>query len=946
MLSSSEENAGKRNAPMHDLLVSTTTSKPPRHCPPTDFLRIDSESLTRKRKVEQCEGDEKDARDICFESAELKKSKFPDQNCPEYLENEDLVKTSVMLEQGDMEGDRDTVHLESKSFNLSSPEKVGVDYDTAFNDTVTGTSTTTAAITRMDTTPDSGTTNRVTHTNTTTETHSCTVTQISARNNGEVKVTNVSAVGDEACIDGTNKTTTKNIVDCTIPSICIPRINASVKEELVRSVIGEARFGKIESIEFHLVDKYVQTVLVHFSAWNEVDGEARECRRRLLAGEQVRVLCDTVKGWSWLISAATPLNTAASSPFHSSALPETTTSSAAITPHLSLPSPSQTSSQPPAVTNLPPASPVPFHFVSSKSSTSLQALPLTKMTNDQPVAIVSDIDANISSLPSTEVISCPPVIPIESSNEPLLQDFHRGEEVVVMIDRLPEAKDCSKQLLINMFQSFRGFKSLRYVKTRCKCFLVMKCANDAHALVNHLKSPGIRLAKSSAPLVGKITEDRVANSQAKAKRRKGLDKIIQSLKGIDNNSNPRELENLLLCLLCLEDEELESNKTIIYNLLYPYKFKTTKRIVLENIETMLDRLCPQSFSATVQIEGLDKSPSCSSKNIEEMFRSFKGFVTIRHVAGKGHCFVKMDTLENANVLLAHLESPGIRMNKQSPPLKGSLFDGCDGNEHAPPVVTPTIPVVSSESSSLSTETTSLASTTAVTAAPSNSFIESLINRVEAAGNDLDEVEIVLDIFLNLDFTDFKQQKKIIHDLIYPYKFASAGKTFLRKVKCLLGLLTREDNYASILIKGFEKHYPEIIIEEMFRPFKGFLSTRYLKKRGHCYVQMDTAENANVLLAHLLSPGIRMSQKAPPLTGTLRVRCDGKFTDPKVVKTDGLEECRENECGVARKSCVAAAAQGHAETSRLQLVRDPNFIANKEWMALALNDFLKFSTVFD
>ena len=96
------------------------------------------------------------------------------------------------------------------------------------------------------------------------------------------------------------------------PSICIPRVFANITEARVRAIIRELDLGAIERIDMverenQRGEKY-QRVFIHFQEWyntmesGEPNESAIEVRRRLVAGEEVKVVYDDP--WFWKLSAS------------------------------------------------------------------------------------------------------------------------------------------------------------------------------------------------------------------------------------------------------------------------------------------------------------------------------------------------------------------------------------------------------------------------------------------------------------------------------------------------------------------------------------------------------------------------------------------------------------------------------------------------------------------
>jgi len=90
-----------------------------------------------------------------------------------------------------------------------------------------------------------------------------------------------------------------------IPSLCIPRVFTNITEEMIRKIFEDLDLGIIERID--IITKYSQNgekynrVFIHFRKWFIQDGNANSARRRLLSGNEIKVIYD--EPWFWKVSA-------------------------------------------------------------------------------------------------------------------------------------------------------------------------------------------------------------------------------------------------------------------------------------------------------------------------------------------------------------------------------------------------------------------------------------------------------------------------------------------------------------------------------------------------------------------------------------------------------------------------------------------------------------------
>jgi hypothetical protein len=216
-----------------------------------------------------------------------------------------------------------------------------------------------------------------------------------------------------------------------------------------------------------------------------------------------------------------------------------------------------------------------------------------------------------------------------------------------------------------------------------------------------------------------------------------------------------------------------------------------------------------------------------------------------------------------------------------------------------------------------------------------SHVEDLIYKLKEFKSNRD-LEEVVDAIMFCDVKILKTFNAVIFSLLGPLTFTSADKKLKRKVKLLLKIVSNDDDLTSVFIEGIDKNCQKEIVEEMFCSFRGFVKLRYKQKKRHCYVRMDSVEHAHELVAHLESPGIRMSKKSRLLSGSISLRKvrgnDDKMSTVPPVEVD--EQQIVSSIGSKRQRPAATESNNIAQQE------------NGTWMKLALNDFLKYSTVLD
>jgi hypothetical protein len=90
------------------------------------------------------------------------------------------------------------------------------------------------------------------------------------------------------------------------PSLCIPRVFSNITEERVWEVLDELELGEIDRID--MVEKEArdgdlyQRVFIHFKSWNGPQTQGGMVRKRVLDGEQVKIVYDDP--WFWKVSAS------------------------------------------------------------------------------------------------------------------------------------------------------------------------------------------------------------------------------------------------------------------------------------------------------------------------------------------------------------------------------------------------------------------------------------------------------------------------------------------------------------------------------------------------------------------------------------------------------------------------------------------------------------------
>ena len=683
--------------------------------------------------------------------------------------------------------------------------------------------------------------------------------------------------------------------------------------------------------------------------------------------------------------------------------------------------------------------------------------------------------------------------------------------------------DCSQELLEALFQSFRGFVKLSYFPLKCSCLVHMDSLDDANKLLQHLKSPGIRLTRTSSPLTGEIVDSRLIDNTSTVER------LIKHF--THANSNTKRVK-VMDAIHYQSTTALQPYKTAIYDVMWPYASRG-KNYMERRIRSLFLRLSiANDVVATVLVEGLKER--YDAKVIEELFQSFRGFEGLLYQPECGVCFVKMDSIDDANFLLAHLRHPGIRMDRNLPPLVGKMWVphdqsandptesigsnssrsvmGYRGSENVADVsetnfnsnverretihnncqirLTESGPASSFAESTCrepnrahppeynvrkcsETEPASDEVKIIIEALPSpDDFSEALLvelfrsfrgfvrllsvdgnkrlceivmrSREEADAlllhmsspgirlrrddpplvgriydvnihvkdsiNELrdahchDSLEKVLEKLLRLDqntLKGFQRHKRAIREIINTHKKNFSFGKNLRKMAIVLLRRLKRDNTFMVEIKGFSKKYRAEVITEMFRTFRGYIELQYSKKEGKCIVSFDSEKNANDLLSHLRTPGIRMSQNSPPLTGKLIdvesyftqevegekghanptnispddkltkevVACssarnpeDGSDTALSINTAEPFTNCsRQEELGLpttqstvhtkavtgvvkSRSDAPVEDQQGANERTEVQSASTTD--KNVDWLELAVDDFLKFSNTIN
>lgn len=89
------------------------------------------------------------------------------------------------------------------------------------------------------------------------------------------------------------------------PSICIPRVFSNISWGRVKGIFEKLGLGEVDRVD--MVNKKnekgesYKRVFVHFKKWATTD-EARQCREKLISGDQVKIVYD--EPWYWKISAS------------------------------------------------------------------------------------------------------------------------------------------------------------------------------------------------------------------------------------------------------------------------------------------------------------------------------------------------------------------------------------------------------------------------------------------------------------------------------------------------------------------------------------------------------------------------------------------------------------------------------------------------------------------
>tara|TARA_E500000178_G_C16810936_1_gene656916 strand:- start:74 stop:724 length:651 start_codon:yes stop_codon:yes gene_type:complete len=101
-------------------------------------------------------------------------------------------------------------------------------------------------------------------------------------------------------------TTHDRDLKCNEPSLCIPRVFPNITEDRIWGVLDELELGNIERID--MVDRETpdgepyQRVFIHFKEWNGMHTQGGMVRRRLLDGEEIKIVYD--EPWFWKVSAS------------------------------------------------------------------------------------------------------------------------------------------------------------------------------------------------------------------------------------------------------------------------------------------------------------------------------------------------------------------------------------------------------------------------------------------------------------------------------------------------------------------------------------------------------------------------------------------------------------------------------------------------------------------
>ena len=90
------------------------------------------------------------------------------------------------------------------------------------------------------------------------------------------------------------------------PSICIPRVFTNTTRKHIFEVFSELKLGKIDRIDMvHKTNKENEEyfrVFIHFASWNKHNDTAISVRKKLLAGNEVKIVHQDP--WFWKCSAS------------------------------------------------------------------------------------------------------------------------------------------------------------------------------------------------------------------------------------------------------------------------------------------------------------------------------------------------------------------------------------------------------------------------------------------------------------------------------------------------------------------------------------------------------------------------------------------------------------------------------------------------------------------
>ena len=90
----------------------------------------------------------------------------------------------------------------------------------------------------------------------------------------------------------------RQMITSTNPSICIPRLDCTVRRELLQEVFDNYNWGVIERIDIvHCLT--TRRAFIHFKYWHR-RREAEDIKKRLLAGASLNIIYK--KPWFWKCS--------------------------------------------------------------------------------------------------------------------------------------------------------------------------------------------------------------------------------------------------------------------------------------------------------------------------------------------------------------------------------------------------------------------------------------------------------------------------------------------------------------------------------------------------------------------------------------------------------------------------------------------------------------------